>query len=187
MKAWIVTVIFFLNVPGIYAQRLRALLPDYGKAQFAGSIGFVSAGAGYEFLNNHVNAELLYGYVPAHYGGPLNIATGRIILNPVNLRITPSVSLTLLNLSGFVTYHFGDQFYVKLPSYYYEGYYKWSSAIRYHVGFGSMVSYKSTKSGHGFALYYELTTNDLYIKSLRANSSLTFEDILSLGVGVKIY
>jgi hypothetical protein len=171
----------------LHAQWANGLLPDYAKIQHAGSIGFMSAGAGYEFFNDKLEAELLYGHVPGRFGGPLDIVTARLVFNPVIISVSPSVSVVPLNFSGFVTYHFGDQFWIKLPSYYYEGYYKWSSAIRYHAGFGTMISYRHPQSGHGCALYYELNSNDLYLKSLKANSTLNLADVLSLGVGVKIY
>jgi hypothetical protein len=169
------------------AQRIKSLIPAYAKVQYAGSIGFISLGLGYGFLKNRINTEIMYGYVPATKGGPLDIATFRLICNPFAFNLTQSISLIPINISGFVSYHFGDQFYVKLPQQYYRDYYKWSSAIRYHAGFGSMVAYKSKHNGHGFAVYYEFNTNDLYVKSLRANSTLNLGDILSLGMGVKIY
>jgi hypothetical protein len=186
MKTFAGILILCLCCSGTHAQKTKSFIPDYGKIQYAGSIGFLSAGLGYEFCKNKINTEILYGYVPAAKGGPLDITTLRLIYNPFTFNITQSVFVTPLNLSGFVTYHFGEQFFVNPPPYH-NDYYKWSSAIRYHAGFGSMVAYKSKNSGHGFALYYEFNTNDLYIKSLRANSTLSFGDILSLGMGVKIY
>jgi hypothetical protein len=169
------------------AQRIQDAAPWYLKVQYAGSIGFLSAGLGYGFFKNRISTEIIYGFVPETKGGPLDIATVRMIYNPFTIRITPSVSITPLTVSGFVTYHFGEEFYIKLPQQYYSEYYKWSSAIRYHAGFGSILSYHGKNSGHGFAFYYELNTNDLYVKSLRANSTLSIYDILSLGIGIKMY
>ena len=39
-------------------------VPDYVKTQFAGNIGLVSLGAGYQLFNKVLYTELLYGYVP---------------------------------------------------------------------------------------------------------------------------
>jgi hypothetical protein len=187
MKTVACILIVCLYPLGAHAQIIKSIIPDYGKVQFAGSIGFISAGLGYEFLKNRINTEVLYGNVPGAFGGPLEIATVRIIYNPFTVNITKSVLVTPIMVSGFVTYHFGDQFYVKLPAKYYKDYYGWSSAIRYHVGLGSMVAYKNKNSGHGLALYYELNTNEIYLKSYRTNNTLTLGDIISLGIGVKIY
>jgi hypothetical protein len=186
MKGWMTIVLLFC-IGECLAQHTNNFLPDYIKVQHAGSIGFMSIGTGYDLFRNRVEAEVLYGYVPARFGGPLNIATFRLVLNPLRIRVNETVSVNLLKFSGFITYHFGEKFYAKLPSYYPEGYYGWSSAIRYHAGFGSDIAYRSPKSGHGFSLYYEFNTNDLYLKSLKANSELNMGDILSLGVGVKLY
>lgn len=39
-------------------------VPDYVKTQFAGNIGLISVGAGYQLFNKVVYTELLYGFVP---------------------------------------------------------------------------------------------------------------------------
>lgn len=38
--------------------------PDYAKMQFAGNLGVLSVGVGYQLFNKVVYTELLYGYVP---------------------------------------------------------------------------------------------------------------------------
>ena len=43
----------------------RWYAPDFAKIQFAGHIGFLSPGVGYQFINNNLNTELLYGYLPS--------------------------------------------------------------------------------------------------------------------------
>ena len=39
--------------PNIKTQKLRPLIPDYAKLQFAGGIGFLSLGLGYSFLRKN--------------------------------------------------------------------------------------------------------------------------------------
>jgi hypothetical protein len=186
MKPLIVIWILVLCTSVASAQS-SGLIPDYLKIQYAGSIGFISAGPGYSFCKTRINTDFMYGYVPYSKGGPLRIVIFRLITNPVVIHINKSLSFVPISVSGFVTYHFGDQFFVRLPSYYPEEYYRWSSAVRYHAGIGSLLAYKNKTSGHGLALYYEFNTNDLYLKSMRANASIRLWDILSLGIGIKVY
>ena len=40
-------------------------VPDYVKIQFAGNIGLISVGIGYDFFDSIWLSELLYGFVPA--------------------------------------------------------------------------------------------------------------------------
>ncbi len=41
--------------------------PDYVKMQFAGNIGFLSVGAGYQLFNDLLYTELLYGFCSQIY------------------------------------------------------------------------------------------------------------------------
>lgn len=40
------------------------MLPDYAAFQFAGYIGMVSGGVGYEMFKEHLQTSFMYGYVP---------------------------------------------------------------------------------------------------------------------------
>src|SRR5687768_4863927 len=44
-------------------------LPEFWQLQYAGNIGFVSAGLGYGFVEDKVRAFLIYGYVPKSFAG----------------------------------------------------------------------------------------------------------------------
>ena len=42
--------------------------PDYTKLQYAGNIGFMSIGAGYNWWKNIAQTDFIYGYVPESKG-----------------------------------------------------------------------------------------------------------------------
>lgn len=50
-------------------ERHSAFVPDYLKLQTGGYLGFVTAGAGYAFFRDRLNAGAYVGWVPAAIGG----------------------------------------------------------------------------------------------------------------------
>ncbi|MEI9808825.1 MAG: hypothetical protein WDO16_13705 [Bacteroidota bacterium] len=65
--------IYFFILPFFAAAQQRTgfarLIPQHIKLQFAGSIGFLSAGFGYESPNKRFQGDFFYGYVPESVGG----------------------------------------------------------------------------------------------------------------------
>ncbi len=101
--------------------------PDYIKVQYAGNIGFLSIGAGYEWWREIAQTDILYGYVP-EYKGEATIHTFTIKntfrLYQFNIKQKYNISPIL----GFsVSLEPGQNSYLRIPDKYPEGYYSTNS------------------------------------------------------------
>lgn len=169
----------------------KAIKPDFVVLQYAGSIGYMSAGVGYNFFNEKTSASLHYGFVPESKGGNLNILTTKFDYKPFNINLKKDkISLKPINPVAFVSYTLGRNFDKKFdPNQYPDGYYFWSTAIKIHMGISSELQIMGdTKSAiKSISLYAEANTNDLYAISWFENRTTTpFENIFKLGYGIKL-
>jgi hypothetical protein len=167
------------------------LLPSQYTLQYAGSMGFLSIGAGYANRSDNLNFSLHYGHVPEKAGGKLDIVTARFVGKPFRTRVTQNTSWTPFNPVAFVSYTLNEGFYTSWPAERYpKDYYWWSSAFRLHAGVNSELTFLSAPSAKmvkSYACYVELNTNDLYIASYMNNRKfLSLWDILRIGAGVKV-
>lgn len=166
----------------------RAWIPDYAYGQYAGSIGFASAGIGYDVFGKH-RLSLHYGYVPAHRGGPLNIIASKLIFSTYDIRLGNSLTFHPIDAGLMVTYHVEDQFNSRWPQHRYpDGYYWWRPAWRPHLLTQTSITlYPEMGWFKSVAAYIEFNTNELYLISFLKNMrSLSITDIVKVGVGVGI-
>ena len=70
----------------VSAQR-AAYAPDFASVQYAGSIGFISGGIGYD-LSRRTAVSIHYGYVPKNRGGELHIVAAKLLVNTWSFRIS---------------------------------------------------------------------------------------------------
>src|SRR5574344_234743 len=85
---------------------------------------------------------------------------------------------------------FGHEFWAREPERYPKGYYKFSTKIRTNIFVGERVTKVISKNRRHYVksltLYYELSSNDLYIYTAIKNKYISLGDILSLSFGVKL-
>lgn len=159
----------------------------HSKAQFAGSIGFISVGAGRS--GKKLEADLWYGYVPQSLGGvTIHTITAKVTWSPVRVTQIKNLAIRPLSLGSFVSYTPGRQYFLFDPEEYPFGYYGYPTAI--HVGLfaGGQVAVtpKKNKYWDRWALYYELGTTDVRLASYFTNArSLPLSQVFTLGLGVK--
>jgi hypothetical protein len=172
-------------------DRVKPFLPDHCKLQFAGSIGFLSTGIGYTFLNNRIDLELYYGFVPSFAGNYfLHSVTLKNGYHFLRKKLKHTWSITPLSIGLFTNYAFGDQFYLFLPKNYPDGYFFWSSALRCHIFLGTDM--EKTLSRPFMCIrqvggYLEFNSNDLYLVSFFGNIDyFSILDIIRMGMGMKI-
>lgn len=178
----------------VKAQKLKFLIPDEAIVQYAGSIGYLSAGAGYDiFGNKRGNLSFHYGYVPGSKGGELHIATVKLGYKPWKINLKDWAKLYPFNPGFFATYTFHKDLGLFFPKGQYPGdYYYWSEAIRPHLSFNTELELKPPKalknSGiRALGLYIEANTNDFYLINYLQNvSALRMYDIFQLGIGLKV-
>lgn len=177
-----------------FAQKLKSLIPDAATVQFAGSIGFISVGAGYElFHNKRGNLDFNYGYVPASKGGTLHIITTKFAYRPFEIRIKDIAKFYPVNPGLFVSYTINKDLPIKFSRSQYEnGYYWWSPAIRPHLSFSSEVEFDTEKDWDkseikSISIYAEVNTNDYYaINYIHNPNSLSIGDIFQVGLGLRV-
>lgn len=169
---------------------LKTLTPDHLDLQYAGSIGYMSLGAGYNLFKEKTSLSFHYGYVPEIKGGELHIAAVKFEYKPFAIHMGDKVTFHPINPLVFLSYTFGNQFGLKFSSTQYaKGYYFWSPALREHLGFSSEVKIMGDGSSKikSVSLYTEASTNDLYMVSWYENrTSIPLYDIFRLGFGVRL-
>jgi len=203
MKLLNIKILFaFLSI-GIYtstAQEIEPVkhkwyIPKSATLQFAGSIGYFSAGIGYNLNKSGSSSlDLMYGYVPVPKGGDLSIITGKFAWRPFKIKINEWAVIHPINPGVFLSYHGGSNFDSKWDDDEYpKGYYWWSTAFRPHISFSTEVKLNTEKlipnlKIKTLSLYSEFNTNELYAISYIQNShDLNLTDIFKLGLGARVY
>lgn len=182
----IITCLLLLN-SGVFGQKLKRALPHHVKTQFAGGIGFLSIGAGYENKRESLEGDIYYGYLPKNIGGvSIHSATAKLTWLPFNAIDLKWLQYNFLSTGILASYKFGKQYFLFDPDNYPYNYYGHPTAL--HLGFfigGQLEKSIDKKNIKRVALYYELGTTDRELISIFTNSSLKANEILNLAVGVK--
>jgi len=142
--------------------KLAWYVPDRAVLQFAGSIGFLSAGTGWSFLQERLDAEILLGWAPqAVAGDDFFTITTRLLFQPFLLE-AGELRLRPLIVGGFASYTPKEDYWITPPDRYNSGYYEFSTAIRIGVILGVQVGLPVEEIGrlelyvHAVATEYRL-------------------------------
>lgn len=177
----------------------KRLIPTTATVQYAGNIGMISAGVGWEYGKGKWLTEALLGYVP-HYKRTqsLNTITLRQYYTPWKLSLPlikdkPEV-LHFSPLAVGVRVNavlFDGDFWSEEPHSHYGGsYYRFSTRIRFALSAGQRLTYTFPKAskhrGKSVEMYYEFSANELGIISAIPNRHIHSKDIFALGVGARL-
>lgn len=172
-----------------YSKFWNSLRPRYIKGQFAGSIGMLSVGTGWNYYKGHWETDVLMGLVPRHSDRHAMVTlTLKQNYLPWKIPVNEHFDLEPINCGLFLNTLLDDDFWVKEPDRYPKGYYGFSTKIRIHVFVGERVTYKFKRQdmfAKSVSFFYELSTSDLYLINAINNSYLKPKDYLSLAFGVK--
>jgi len=162
-------------------------VPDYAKLQFAGNIGFLSFGIGYELFNNRLQSDILYGYVPYSIGG----ATIHTISqkNTFVLYEYERSRYIISPTAGFSTnFETGNNSFLILPDKYPKGYYV-SNAIHFTLFIGGKIHKTLAQQSKikGLDFYVELGTVDNYLWYKILSKEVKMKDISSLALGMNAF
>jgi len=173
-----------------YRSGWGILLPEYAKLQYAGSMGFLSLGGGWDYgKEKHWETDLFIGFLP-HYSTSKNKITFTLKQNyiPWKLDLSSRLMIEPLTTGIYLNTIWGRDFWVKELEKYPNSYYAFSSKIRINVFAGQRITYKF-KEGRDYlksvTFFYEVSTNDLYLLSAVNNSYLKPKDYLVLSLGIK--
>ncbi len=184
--------LFFNNS---YAQETISIkekswyVPDYVKTQFAGNIGLVSVGVGYQLFNKVLSSELLYGFVPEWASKADNIHLITIKNTFPIFRKEIGKNLTISPIAGFTTtLDIGTNSFTTLPSKFPKDYYV-PTAVHFTL-FGGVSVHKdfmNSKLFKGADLYFELGTVETYLWYALATKEVDLVDVFSADIGVNFY
>ena len=163
-------------------------VPDHYKTQFAGNIGFISAGAGHLHAKDKMETDLFLGYLPKSVGGDhIFSLSSKTTFFPWTLQRSDNIMIRPLSLGAYLTYSFGSQFDTLLPNEYPDGYYWWATSLRFGMYAGGTVGKRfEGKVLSAVHAYYELSTYDLkFISYVQNSDALSIPDIFSLALGLK--
>lgn len=185
MKEWLIASCFSMLsflAAGQSKRSLAVILPDHAKLQFAGSIGFISAGFGYESRDKKLQADLFYGYVPEKIGGVnIHSITAKLTWMMVSKPLDNNLRLDILSGGILFNYAFGKQYFLFSPENYPYHYYGFPTAAHAAIFIGGGIA--RNKLG----LYYEIGITDRDLVSYVTNSkAISFVDIFNIGVGTRI-
>ena len=193
-EIFIVSIIglFFSNSYGqepISVKEKSWYVPDYVKAQFAGNIGLISVGAGYQLFDKVLYSELLYGFVPKSASKADNIHLITIKNTFPLYRKKIGENLTITPIAGIATtLDIGTNSFTTLPSKYPDGYY-FPTAVHFTLFGGALVhkDFKRPKFFKGVDFYLEFGTVETYLWYALTLKEVDLLDVFSADIGVNFY
>ncbi len=173
-----------------YKEGWEKLIPQYYKLQYAGSIGFLSAGIGWSYCKERLETDLLWGIVPQYDDSRSKLTfTIRQQYIPFHIILGDTRwSFEPLTASFFMNTILDGRFWEEEPKGKYpSSYYNFSTKVRFNLGVGQQITLDlPTKYHKSVSFYYQLSSCDLYVVSYATNKYLKLKDILSLAFGVKV-
>lgn len=172
-------------------QRWNKLIPSYSKLQFAGGMGLVSVGTGWEYgKNRQWETDLLLGLIPKHSSKRAKVTlTLKQNFTPWRVPLRGRFSLEPLSTGLYLNTVFGGEFWMKNPDRYPQGYYWFSTRMRIHIFVGQRIRFDIPEGRRWFlsaiTAFYELSTCDLYVIQAVRNSYMKADDVLRLSFGLK--
>lgn len=168
------------------------MIPNLFLTQFAGNIGFLSFGIGWDSgKNEQWESHAMLGFIP-HFAmnDDMMTFTIRECFVPWQLGVNGIVSVSPLVASMSVNTVFNNEFWFTENERYPGDYYRFSSKLRTQIGLGGRINLHFTnyqrKETDRLSLYYEVSTYDLAIISYVPNRrTLHLRDILALGIGLQ--
>ena len=161
--------------------------PDYVAIQFAGNIGYLSAGIGYDLFNNVMKIELIYGYIPKKYSvtgiHTISLKTVFPIIRKqfYGIEVSPYLGMT-------TSLEMGDNSILILPDYYSKGYYGINA---FHFVFlGGINFHKKPPSAqciHSMDFYCEALTVDNSFWYFISSKEVKAQQIFSIDLGARLY
>lgn len=174
-----------------YIRHWASLIPNKFSLQYAGDIGFLSLGLGWDYgRHNQWETHIFMGYVPEnHTQDGFWSFTLKEVYIPWRIKFHEKFCLEPFYCTLFMNSVLNSDFWTKEPDRYPKGYYGFSSKIRFHLGFGQRITVNIPTARRFFAdrfsLYYGVSTCDLYVRQKFLNSNVPLKDIICLTVGVQ--
>jgi len=174
-----------------YRSQWDKLIPTHQKIQYAGGMGLISLGVGWDYgKNDQWETDVFLGFLPK-YSTKENKITFTVKQNfiPWDNRINKLFSYEPLACGLYINTIFNGDFWVSEPDKYPNGYYSFSTKMRFNIFLGQRITLHLPPDKRFFSrsvtAFYEISSNDLYLVSAFGNSSLKPTDYLRLSFGLK--
>lgn len=169
----------------------KRVLPTHIKAQYAGGMGFLSIGGGWDYgARSQGETDLLVGFLPKAYADALHLTiTLKQNYMPWSIRCTERLAVEPLSCGAYLCLITGEHFWIKDPGRYpVKRYYGFPTQLRFHIFLGQRITITTPHCGtmKNLSLFYELNTNELDLIAKCGNKQLRIADIVNLSVGIKI-
>ena len=175
-----------------YRSDWLSLIPTQFILQNAGNMGLLSFGIGWDYgRRNQWETHLLIGSMPKYRStrGKVTMTLKETFI-PWRNDIGRGWDVEPLTTGLYVNSVFGHEFWNSQPSRYPDGYYFMSTKFRLNVFLGERITKTVPNSRRkfikGITAFYELSTCDLYIRSMVQDSNVQLNDIVGLSLGVKL-
>lgn len=168
------------------------LIPTHAKVQYAGGMGVMSFGAGWDYGRRcRWETDVMVGFLPRAYADKFHMTfTLRQNYIPWSIRCGGGrFSVEPFACGAYLNFISGERFWMREPARYPgEGYYGFTSRLRIHLYVGQRftVNFNPDSAVRAMTLYYELSANDLNIVSKFGNKSMSLSDIVFFSAGVKL-
>lgn len=173
-----------------YRQTWEKLIPSHSKIQFAGEMGLLSIGTGWDYgKKNQWETDVFLGFLPKYDSNQVKITfTLKQNYIPWSIDLKKGFSLEPFTCGFYFNTLFNGQFWTREPERYPHGYYGFSSKIRANIFLGQRITYnidpERRYTAKEISFYYELSTNDIYLLSAIGNKYLRPRDYLRLSLGL---
>lgn len=168
------------------SYRPRWFFPNHAKIQYAGSVGFLSLGAGYRLWEKY-EATLSYGLLNDFLGSS-DVTVHTISLkNSFFLTQKPWFNHFWPKAGLMINWGNTNNTFRRLPPHYPESYYFQNKV---HVApFWGGEWYQPMKDKHltGWGLYFEFSALDAYLLEAIRTEYVTMLDVWSLALGITFY
>jgi hypothetical protein len=166
----------------------NSLAPEYFPLQFAGNIGFLSAGAGFRNRTDNYQLSIVYGYVPrSHSLVDSHLLTAKNTFHLFHYRISEHETLLPYGSVGISWEIAGRSFFTK-PESMPRGYYDFPKSVHAIPGLGLKYRRQNgrIKAFQGVEFFVELTSVDAYIWYKFLSDEIKMQQIISAASGVQL-
>jgi hypothetical protein len=175
-----------------YVSRWNVLIPTQTVFQYAGNMGLFSVGIGWNYgKRKQWETNLLVGYLPKYSSSRWKVTmTLKENYIPWKIPLNKQFAVEPLSCGLYVNTVFGNEFWGIQPKRYpYKYYEALSTKARINVFLGERFEMKIPENRRKFVkaitAFYEISTCDLYIRSMIQDSNVKFWDIVGLSLGLK--
>lgn len=163
-------------------------LPGYYSIQYAGNIGFISLGLGYDWWREKAQSAFLYGYVPKSKGNAtIHTFTIKNTFRLYQIEIAEKYNLSPI-LGFSISLEPGENSYMRVPEKYPDGYYGPNSFYAcINLGLKSTFKLKPDRHFSAIGVYVEFNTLADYIYYNILAKEDRSNNIGSLALGVNVF